>query len=381
MAQLAARYPDDKEASILSALVTSANFNPADKTYANQYKAAKILEPLFAAQPDHPGVAHYLIHSYDYPPIAKHGLDAAKRYAKIAPDAPHALHMPSHIFTRLGYWQESIEANRASAKTASSDTYYPHHAYDYMVYAHLQLAQDRAARQATEQSLATKAIDNNAAAFAYAAMPARLALERGEWKEAGSLALHPEAEAYPWKKYPHAEAINAFARGVGLARSGDSSAAMAQQARLVTLRDAAKEAKLGYWADQIEIQAEVVRGLSLVTDGNTAEGVEILKRAALREDATEKHVVTPGPLLPAREVLAEVLLGAGNGDEALREYQAVISKEPNRYRAIFGAARAARLAGDAEKARLYYTQLAELAQSADTERDSLQEARQFLAQK
>jgi hypothetical protein len=381
MAQLAARYPDDKEASILSALVTSANFNPADKTYANQYKAAKILEPLFAAQPDHPGVAHYLIHSYDYPPIAKHGLDAAKRYAKIAPDAPHALHMPSHIFTRLGYWQESIEANRASAKTASSDTYYPHHAYDYMVYAHLQLAQDRAARQATEQSLATKAIDNNAAAFAYAAMPARLALERGEWKEAGSLALHPEAEAYPWKKYPHAEAINAFARGVGLARSGDSSAAMAQQARLVTLRDAAKEAKLGYWADQIEIQAEVVRGLSLVTDGNTAEGIEILKRAALREDATEKHVVTPGPLLPAREVLAEVLLEAGNGDEALREYQAVISKEPNRYRAIFGAARAARLAGDAEKARLYYTQLIELAQSADTERDSLQEARQFLAQK
>jgi hypothetical protein len=381
MATLAARYPDDTEASILSALVTSANFNPADKTYANQYKAAKILEPLFAARPDHPGVAHYLIHSYDYPPLAKHGLEAAKRYAQVAPDAPHALHMPSHIFTRLGYWQESIEANRASAKTASPDTYYPHHAYDYMVYAHLQLAQDRAARQATEQSLATKAIDNNAAAFAYAAMPARLALERGEWEEAGRLALHPGADAYPWKKYPHAEAINAFVRGVGLARSGDSSAAMAQHARLVTLRNAAKEAKLGYWADQIDIQAEVVRGLSLVADGKTAEGVAILNDAAQREDATEKHVVTPGPLLPAREVLAEVFLEAGNSDAALIQYEAVLAKEPNRYRATFGAARAAHLSGDAEKARVRFTQLVELAQSADTERDSLQEARRFLAQK
>jgi hypothetical protein len=381
MATLAASYPNDTEASILSALVTSANFNPADKTYANQYKAAKILDPLFAVQPDHPGVAHYLIHSYDYPPIAKHGLDAAKRYAKIAPDAPHALHMPSHIFTRLGYWQESIEANRASAKTASSDTYYPHHAYDYMVYAHLQLAQDRAARQATEQSLATKAIDNNAAAFAYAAMPARLALELGEWQEAGKLALHPGADAYPWKKYPHAEAINAFARGVGLARSGDSSAAMAQHARLITLRNAAKEAKLPYWADQIDIQSEVVRGLSLVADGKTAEGVAILNDAAQREDATEKHVVTPGPLLPAREVLAEVFLEAGNSDAALIEYEAVLAKEPNRYRATFGAARAAHLSGDAEKARVHFTQLVELAQSADTERDSLQEARRFLAQK
>jgi hypothetical protein len=151
MAKLASRYPNDKEASILSALVTSANFDPADKTYANQLKAAKVLEPIFVAQPNHPGVAHYLIHSYDYPPIAKHGLKAAKRYAKIAPDAPHALHMPSHIFTRVGYWQESIEANRASAKAASRTAFDAHHSADYLVYAHLQLGQDKAAGLALQE--------------------------------------------------------------------------------------------------------------------------------------------------------------------------------------------------------------------------------------
>jgi hypothetical protein len=189
MAMLAARYPDDMEASILSALATSANFNPADKTYANQLKAASILESLFAAHPDHPGIAHYLIHSYDYPPIAKHGLGAAKSYAKIAPDAPHALHMPSHIFTRVGHWHDSVAANRASAKAAGDRDYSAHHANDYMVYAHLQLGQDRAAQQILEQSLAMKPIDHFAAAYAYAAMPARLALERDDWKAAAGLTV------------------------------------------------------------------------------------------------------------------------------------------------------------------------------------------------
>jgi hypothetical protein len=181
MAELAGRFPDDREATILSALTTSANFDPADKTYANQLKAAKILEPLFIAQPDHPGVAHYMIHSYDYPPIARHGLEAAKRYAKIAPDAPHALHMPSHIFTRVGHWRDSIESNRASAKAASRLDYDAHHATDYMVYAHLQLAQDHAARQAMEESLASQPVDHFAASFAYAAMPAPPGGVAGKW--------------------------------------------------------------------------------------------------------------------------------------------------------------------------------------------------------
>ncbi len=210
MAEVARRYPDDKEAAILSALVTSANFNPADKTYANQLKAAKSLERFVTSDPDHPGVAHYMIHSYDYPPIAKHGVEAAKKYATIAPDSPHALHMPSHIFTRLGHWRESIEANRASSRVASDATFDAHHAHDYLVYAHLQLAQDRAAREALERSRSMKLVDNFAAAYAYAAMPARLALERNDWKEAVALPLTPGADAYPWKKYPQSEAVNAL---------------------------------------------------------------------------------------------------------------------------------------------------------------------------
>jgi hypothetical protein len=381
MEKLAARYPNDKEASILSALVTSANFNPADKTYGNQLKAAKVLEPIFVAQPNHPGVAHYLIHSYDYPPIAKHGLEAAKRYAKIAPDATHALHMPSHIFTRVGYWQDSIEANRASAKAASRTQFDAHHAADYQVYAHLQLAQDKAARLALQDSLVSQHVDHFAAAYAYAAMPARLALEDSNWKAAAGLELAPAPGAYPWNKYPHAEAINAFARGLGAARSGDSAAARAEHARLLKLRDATRERKLDYWVEQIEIQAQLVQGLWLLADGKAAEAIEALKAAAKREGATEKHAVTPGPLLPAREVLADILLETGKASDALIEYEAVLATEPNRYRATSGAARAASQASNAAKAKLHFAALVELGRNADTQRDTLAEARKFLARK
>jgi len=341
MAQVAARHPDDVEAAILSALITSANFNPADKTYANQLKAAGILEPLYKKYPNHPGIAHYLIHSYDYPAIANKGLDAAKAYARIAPDAAHALHMPSHIFTRVGYWKESIAANRESARVAGDATFDGHHASDYLVYAHLQLAQDEAARQAMQHSFRLKPVDNLGASFAYAAMPARITLERGDWAGAANLALTPSADAYPWQKYPQAEATNAFARGIGAARSGNAAGARQQQARLVALRDAAKEAKLTYWMGQIDIQAAVIGALALCAEGKPAECVEGLKAAATREDATEKHVVTPGPLVPARELLAEMLLAENRSPEALREYEAVMAKEPNRYRAIAGAMAAA----------------------------------------
>jgi tetratricopeptide (TPR) repeat protein len=378
MSALAARYPDDKEAAILSALITSANFDPTDKTYANQLKAAKILEPLFVAQPDHPGVAHYLIHSYDYPSIAKYGLEAAKRYARIAPDAPHALHMPSHIFTRVGYWQESIEANRASAKAASRFAFDAHHATDYMVYAHLQLAQDTAAREAMEQSFTAPAVDHFGAAFAYAAMPARLALEVSDWKAAANVTLRPGADAYQWTKYPQAEAINAFARGVGAARSGDAAAARTEQARLLTLRDVAKDRKLDYWVQQVDIQAQVIQGLALFADGKTAEALDILKAAADREDATEKHVVTPGPVLPAREVLADILLETGKPAEALVAYEAVLAKEAKRYRATFGAGQAAREAGNVERSRAHFAALVELGKQADGQRSTLDNARAFL---
>jgi hypothetical protein len=374
LGELAAKHPQDTEAAILHALVTSANFNPADKTYGNQMRAARILEPIYKARPDHPGVAHYLIHSYDYPPIAKHGLDAAWRYAGIAPDAPHALHMPSHIFTRLGQWRASIESNRAAAEAAGDATFDAHHAYDYMVYAHLQLAQDKAAAERMRQSLSKKAIDHFASAYAYAAMPARLALERDEWKQAAAMALQPSGEAYPWQKYPQAEAVNAFGRGVGAARSGDAAGAREQQQRLWRLRDAMK---VPYWAEQIDIQADVVGALAQCADGKAAECREGLRRAAAREDATEKHVVTPGPILPARELLADILLEQGQAGEALNEYEAVLGKELLRYRAIAGAMRAAAQAGDSAKARTHAAALVKQAGEADEARPSIAEARRL----
>ncbi len=376
---VAARYPEDTEATILYALVLSANFDPTDKKYTNQLRAAKILEPIFQRQPDHPGVAHYLIHSYDYPPIAAQGLDAARRYAKIAPDATHAQHMPSHIFTRVGQWKDSVESNRYSAKVDGDKTLNSPHAYDYMVYAMLQLGQDRAAEQviAHARGVAAKP-DHIAAAYAYAAMPARLALERSAWQEAAKLPLEPAADAYQWKKYPQSEAVNAFARGVGAAMSGDAAAARVEVARLQALRDVATGMKIAYWAEQVDIQAEVVRGLATCAEGKSDECLAILRAAADREDATEKHVVTPGPILPAREVLAGVLLKAGKSGDALREFEVVLVKEPNRYRAVAGALQAAAMAGDKKKIAVFATRVIEQTAAAESARPEIAQARRVL---
>ncbi|HZM35367.1 MAG TPA: hypothetical protein VFC18_12845 [Burkholderiales bacterium] len=351
--RLMQRYPRDEEAAVLYALFLSANFDPADKKYTNQLKAAKILEKISLDQPDHPGVAHYLIHSYDYPPIAGKGLQAARRYSKIAADAPHALHMPSHIFTRVGAWRESIEANGASAKAAGDKGFDKWHAYDYMVYAHLQLGEHDAARRIVDEAFANPArIDHPASAYAYAAMPARLALERAEWKTASSLRLAPDD--FPWKKYTFAEAINAYARGLGAAMSGDAPAARLEAERLDALRAGTGVA---YWAEQIAIQAEVVRGLALVAEGDGKQGISVLSAAAKREDATEKHAVTPGPLVPAREVLAYVRLEQKDAKGALREFEAVLAKEPNRLRALAGALKASERSGNRAKAKLYASKL------------------------
>jgi hypothetical protein len=282
--------------------------------------------------------------------------------------------MPSHIFTRLGYWQDSIASNEASAVAAGDRSFDGHHASDYMVYSHLQLAQDDLARRAMEQSLAMSAIDHFGAAYAYAAMPARLALERSEWKVAAGIALQPSGEEYPWNKYPQAEAVNALARGIGAARSGDASAAREQQARLLALRDAAKHP---YWIEQIDIQADVVGALALCADNQPQDCLQALKEAAAREDATEKHAVTPGPILPARELLADKLLEFNQPGDALREYEAVLIKEPNRYRAIAGAMEAANQAKDVERARSHAAHLVKQAATAVSQRPSLQKAKQL----
>ena len=374
---VAAKYPEDTEATILYSLVLSANFDPADKQYNNQLRAAKLLEPIFAKQPEHPGVAHYLIHSYDYPPLAVQGLLAAQRYSKIAPAAAHAQHMPSHIFTRVGAWTDSVTANSASAKADTAVGANTLHAYDYMVYAQLQMGQDRAAQGLRDSVVAmAKRPDNFAAAYAYAAIPARLALERGDWAAAAKLPLTPSADVYPWAKYPQAEAGNAYARALGAAALRDAAAVESELARLQRLRDRAGELKIGYWVEQIGIQIDVVRGFAGFKAGQTDAGIAGLRQAADREDATEKHVVTPGMMLPAREVLATVLLERGDSAGALREFEAVLRKEPNRLRAMAGAAVAAERGGDAQKARDYSDKVSRQTAQTDVGMPGLQLARQ-----
>jgi hypothetical protein len=375
--KVAAKYPEDSEATIIYGLVLSANFDPADKQYNNQLRAAKLLEPIFVKQPDHPGAAHYLIHSYDYPPLASQGLPAAQRYSKIAPAASHAQHMPSHIFTRVGAWNESVAANTASAKADTATGPNTLHAYDYMTYAHLQMGQDRAAQGVRDSAAAiAKRPDNFPAAYAYAAIPARLVLERGDWAAAAKLPLTPAAGVYAWAKYPHAEAGNAYARALGAAALRDTAATEAETARLVRLRDAANELKIGYWVEQIGIQIDVVRGFAAFKAGQLDAGIAGLQKAADREDASEKHGVTPGPLLPAREVLATALLERGDAAGALREFESVLRKEPNRLRSMAGASVAAERAGDAAKSRDYGDKVSRQTAQADVGVPGLQLARQ-----
>lgn len=377
MERVMTSYPGDSEATIIYSLVLSANFDPADKQYRNQLRAATLLEPVFARQPEHPGAAHYLIHSYDYPPLATRGLPAAQRYSQIAPAAAHAQHMPSHIFTRVGAWSDSVTANATSARVDSASGPNTLHAYDYMVYAHMQMGQDQAARAVRDKAQAiAKYPDNFAAAFAYAALPARLALERGDWAAASRLALTPGAAAYPWAKYPQAEAANAYARALGAAALRDPVARDAELARLGRLRDLAAELKIGYWVDQIGIQIDVVRGFALFKAGEVDAGLAALRQAADREDASEKHVVTPGPLLPARELLAAALLERGDAAAALREFEAVLRKEPNRLRAMAGAGLAAERSGNAQSARDYSGKVARQTAQSDAGMPGLQLAQQ-----
>jgi len=392
MEQIVARHPADREAAVFYALALNITLDPNDKTYANQLKAAGILEKVFAEQPDHPGVAHYLIHSYDFPPIAAKGLPAAKRYAGIAPAAPHALHMPSHIFTRVGSWQESIETNRASAKAAADTlaaggsqtglrSYEGLHAYDYMMYGYLQLARDREARALVEEVTATRKlnVDHFAGAFALAAIPARYALERGQWADAATLTPTPSDLA--WNRFPQAESIVWFARGLGAARSGNPVRAREDLARIEALREAMTAAKSLYWAHQSEVQRLAVAAWIARADGRNEEALSLMRASADAEDATEKHPVTPGSIKPARELLGEMLIDLGQPAEALKQFEASHRVEPNRFQGLYGAARAAELAGDRAKARTYYGRLVALGQGADGDRPELKQAKIFIAGK
>ncbi|MEZ4865648.1 MAG: hypothetical protein R3C14_30330 [Caldilineaceae bacterium] len=389
MAQLVADFPDDLEAKVFYALALNITASPTDKTYANQTKAREILEPLMAEHPNHPGVVHYLIHTNDYPSLAAQGLEAAERYASIAPAAPHALHMPSHIFTRLGYWQESIETNRASAEVAQAslpvdaapDTAVEQalHDKDYMMYAYLQLAQDGAAKDLVDEIGAVKqATGGFTAAYALAAMPARYVLERGAWDEAASLTLNPPDRA--WERFPQAEAALVFARGLGAARRGDVAAANQELERLHELHDALVAANDAYWSGQVEIQTTEVAAWIALAEGKNDEARTLMQTAAAQEDLTEKHPVTPGPLKPAHELLGELLLALNEPAAALPEFEQSQQIEPNRFWGWYGAARAAELAGDSDTAKSNYRQLLTLVANADSERPEIEQAQTFLAE-
>jgi hypothetical protein len=375
MERLAAKYPDDEEAQIFYAITLNVAASPADKTYANQLKGAAILEPIFLRQPRHPGVAHYLIHLYDYPAIAAKGLPAALRYAEIAPNAPHAQHMPSHIFTRVGYWKQSIAANQASVQAAKADKELGDqlHGQDYLVYAYLQLGQDQAARSVVDEIEAAQfGPDAFGAAYSRAAAPARYAMERGDWNGAAGLEVKPS-------KFPHVMAVSYFARAVGAARSGHPDAARADAAKLADIRDKLREMKNDYWAGQVDVQERTATAWVLYAEGQYDDALKAMSAAADAEDMTEKAPVTPGPLAPARELYGFMLLDRGMAKQALAAFEATMAKEPNRYNGYVGAAQAAQALGEPVQAKADYEKLVALAADADSERPTLLAARAFVA--
>jgi tetratricopeptide (TPR) repeat protein len=385
MEQLAQKYPDDLEATIFYALALNETALPSDKTYAKLLKAGAILEKVAQTLPNHPGVLHYIIHSYDYAPLAQRGLDAANRYAKVAPSAPHALHMPAHIYSMLGLWAQSVESNtrsraigREQAAKAWPGATHPiePHWLDFMTYALLQMGQEKRAKQLVDENNAIKkfGFEYVVGYTAFAAVPARYALERQAWTEAA--ALEPRGS-----QFPQAEAITYFARAMGSARRGDVSAAETNVAKLKELRAALEKANQSYWAEQVEIQILSALGWIAQAKGQKDEALKFMRAAADVEDASEKHVAMENRLYPMRELLGDVLLAQGQLGQALKEYEASLESTPNRLRGLYGAAKAAEGAGQPDRAAAYYRKLAELTKDADTDRQEIQEAKAYLSRR
>ena len=369
MEGVAAKYPSDDEAQILYALMLNVTALPTDKKY-----------------PKHPGVAHYLIHTYDYAELAERGLPAARAYAKIAPSAPHALHMPSHIFSRLGLWSEMVDSNRDSYLAAKSELkeatlgigiYDALHAMDYMVFGHLQQAQDKAAKQLVDEvtSIRKVNVENFVAAYAFAAIPARFALERGDWKQAAELKLSPADLA--WSKFPQAEAILVFARGLGAARTGDVAAARKDVERLQALKEAMTTAKMDYWAGQTGFQIKTVNAWIAIAEKRNDEALQLMRAAAEAEEKSDKHPVTPGNVAPSRELPGEMLVMLNSPAQVFTEFERSLKRDPNRFRGIYGAARAAEASGNREAARDYYAKLQALAANPIPSVQNLPKPRRF----
>ena len=395
MRQLHQGNTADREAGIFYALTLIATgMMSRDKSYAREKQAAEILNGVLAREPQHPGVSHYLIHSYDYPALAQLALPAARAYAKIAPASAHAQHMPSHIFIRLGLWQEAINSNldaKAAAKAFAVRNNMGGvwdeqlHAMDYLAYAYLQLAQDKQAAGVLQEVNKIQKIEPESFKVAYAlsAIPARYLLERRQWNEAAKLGLSSEyLKQFPWQEFPWATAHMHFARAIGAARAGDAASARREVETLTTIQQTLTGVKGDYdWASQVEIQRQVATAWLAYAEGKQEEAVQLLRKAADLDDATDKHPVTPGSILPAREQLGELLLEIKQPAAALREFETSFERTPLRFNGLYGAARAAQLTGDQIAARNYYRKLMQLVRGTDSDRPEINEAKVFLARR
>lgn len=376
MGALMQRYPDDFEAATYYALTLQTTAPKDDKTYSYQRKSAEILERLFTKNPQHPGVAHYLVHAYDYPPLADKGLKIARIYGKLAPAAPHARHMPSHIYSMVGLWEDSIAANQSSIDIQSN--YY--HAFDFSVYAALQLAQDARAKAYIDKAVDTfrargdESGLNLGAYTALAAIPARYMLERADWKGAASLPVSAT-------KFPAADSLTRFTRGLGMARGGDVAGAKKELEEMQALRKALEKTSNSYWADRTEEQMLAVSAWVALAENNREQAAKFMQAAADREDASVKHVAMENRLYPMRELYAELLTELGQPAAALREFEVSLAETPNRYRGLWGAAKAAQATGDRQKASAYFAKVVELTKNADAARPEIALARAQMAQR
>jgi tetratricopeptide (TPR) repeat protein len=385
--QLASKeLPDDIEAKLFSVLSMLAVAPLNDKSYKVQREAGAVCENILKEIPDHPGAFHYAIHAYDFPPLAQKAIRVARNYSRIAPEIPHALHMPTHIFTRLGYWQESIDLNLRSAAVAVkipvrgqiSAQYF--HALDYLEYAYLQQSEYEKARDIAFliDTLSGSFESSPITAYAIAAIPGRILLEYQKWSDASNLSLNNKSK-FPWKRFPQDEALIYFAKGIGAGRSGKPEIALRSFEKLDELQNTFKKSESNkYWINQIAIQKTIVKAWQLYASDNKEKALQTLMLAANLEDSTEKNPVTPGQLLPAREMLGDLLLELDKPEEALLQYELSLQKCPNRFNSLFGAGKSAELLGDSKKAEFYFTQLKKNSPSSLVKRDRLIYASNFI---
>jgi len=381
------KYPDDHEAAIFYALSLDAAADPSDKTYARQKKAGAILNALYIQQPNHPGIIHYIIHTYDYPGLANLALPAAKRYAAVAASSAHALHMPSHIFTRLGLWDDDIASNQKSIDAATcyatSAKIKGHweeelHGLDYLAYAYLQKGDNKHAGALVDylQTIHQVQAPNLKVAYAFASIPSRYLLENRLWQKASALEVKPAN--FSWATFPWQEAIIHFTRLMGAVHTANTDDAKLELTTLNQLREVLLKQKDFYKAKQVEIQAKTGEAWIQFASTNKKDALATMMLAANMEDSTEKHPVTPGSVLPARELLGDMFLQSGQYAEAIHAYEATLEKNPNRFNSLYGAAVAAEKSGDTQKAISYFKQLLNIADSTNSDRKELAEASTFL---